>query len=178
MRDIMLGQNQNPLAQLLVVDAEPAIRSSLTLVLSVIGYSVRSATDGFSAFSQIRTDPPHILLTDLDMPGMSGYALLSQVRDRFPAILAIAMSGSIANDEASCGGLAHAFHRKGRGVGSLLKIIHSLQRTERRSRNSTKIDESYQLKSSDHDLISKSQSENHSFRCQEFSAEPLEDLLG
>jgi len=114
MRDIMLGQNQNPLAQLLVVDAEPAIRSSLTLVLSVIGYSVRSATDGFSAFSQIRTDPPHILLTDLDMPGMSGYALLSQVRDRFPAILAIAMSGSIANDEASCGGLAHAFHRKGR----------------------------------------------------------------
>ena len=53
-------------------------------VLTEIGYRVRSAEDGFSALREMRHEVPDILLSDLNMPGMSGFELLSVVRRRFP----------------------------------------------------------------------------------------------
>ena len=80
--------------RLLVVDDEPSLRISLSLVLGEFGYDVRSAENGFSALSEIRHALPDILISDLNMPGMSGFELLSVVRRRFPAIPVIAMSGA------------------------------------------------------------------------------------
>lgn len=47
-----------PPATLLIVDDEPSIRESLSLVLTEIGYSVRSAEDGFSALREIVNEAP------------------------------------------------------------------------------------------------------------------------
>ena len=52
------------------------------------------AEDGFSALAEIRKEVPDILLSDLNMPRMSGFELLSVVRRRFPSIRTIAMSGA------------------------------------------------------------------------------------
>ena len=90
----MSDRKQNCLARLLIVDDEPSIRYSLACVLTEIGYDVRSAEDGFSALLEIRNEVPEILLSDLNMPGMSGFELLSEVRRQFPAIQTIAMSGA------------------------------------------------------------------------------------
>jgi CheY-like chemotaxis protein len=68
----------------------------MSMVLTEIGYSVRSAQDGFSALVEIRKDVPDIILSDLNMPGMSGFELLSVVRRRFPSIRVIAMSGAFS----------------------------------------------------------------------------------
>ena len=57
---------------------------------------MRSAEDGFSALEEIRRLTPDVLLSDLNMPHMSGFELLSVVRRRFPAIYAIAMSGAFS----------------------------------------------------------------------------------
>lgn len=56
------------------------------------GFSVRTAEDGFTALQILREVLPDIILSDLRMPGMSGFELLSIVRRRFPAQLPSAAS--------------------------------------------------------------------------------------
>ena len=87
--------------EILIVDDDPALRQLLTLVLLKSGYAVRSAQDGFSALAAIRTAVPDILLSDLYMPGMSGFELLSVVRRRFPLIPVIAMSSAYSGSPAA-----------------------------------------------------------------------------
>src|ERR1035437_548151 len=64
--------------KLFVVDDAPAIRASISSLLTEIGYIVRTANDGFAALAEIRIDIPDILLSDLNMPGMSGFELLDR----------------------------------------------------------------------------------------------------
>jgi CheY-like chemotaxis protein len=122
MRDVQ----KSVLTNLLVVDDEPSIRTSLVQVLTEIGYSVRSAQDGFSALVEIRKAIPDLVLSDLNMPGMSGFELLSVVRHLFPSIRVIAMSGSFSGDEVPRGIAADAFYQKGSDIRSLLKIFERL----------------------------------------------------
>jgi CheY-like chemotaxis protein len=119
-------------AKLLIVDDKQLIRNSFSHLLSEIGYSVRSAQDGFSALRELREEIPNILLSDLNMPGMSGYELLRVVRRRFPSIQVIAMSGAFSGDEVPSGVAADAFYQKGSSMGALLRIIESLRLMERR----------------------------------------------
>jgi CheY-like chemotaxis protein len=116
---------------LLIVDDEPSIREMLSLVLTEIGYSVRSAEDGFSALREIMNEAPELLLSDLNMPGISGFELLSEVRRRFPAIRTIAMSGSFCGDEAPSGVAADGFYQKGSSVVALLRMMETLPHAER-----------------------------------------------
>jgi len=113
------------------VDDEPAIRTTLSLVLAEIGYSVRSAEDGLSALGEIQKNIPDIILSDLNMPGMSGFEFLSIVRRRFPSIWVIAMSGAFSGDEVPSGVAADNFFQKGSGVRALLRIIGGMTPSER-----------------------------------------------
>ena len=119
-------------ARLLIVDDQQAIRTSISHLLAEIGYSVRSAQDGFSALRELREEIPDILLSDLNMPGMCGFELLRVVRRRFPSIQVIAMSGAFSGDEVPSGVAADAFYQKGSSMGALLRIIESLPLMERR----------------------------------------------
>lgn len=83
----------------LIVDDKECVRSALSLTLAELGYSVRTAVDGFSALREIREAMPDILLSDLNMPGMSGFELLLVVRRRYPAIQVVAMSGAFSGSE-------------------------------------------------------------------------------
>jgi CheY-like chemotaxis protein len=112
--------------KLLVVDDAAEIRSSISVMLTEIGYVIRTAADGFEALSAIGMDIPNILLSDLNMPGMSGFELLSVVRQRYPSIQVIAMSGSFSGEEVPSGVIADAFYQKGCSIRSLLRIIDSL----------------------------------------------------
>ena len=116
-------------ANLLVVDDEPSNRMSLSCLLKQIGYSVRTAEDGLSALIKIAEEVPDILLSDLHMPGMSGFELLAVVRRQFPGLRTIAMSGAFSGDAVPLGVAADAFYQKGSGVGLLLNLVetHSLR---------------------------------------------------
>ena len=78
---------------ILVVDDEPSIRESLALLLASAGYDVSTSQDGFAALMQLKRTLPDLIVSDLNMPQMSGYELLSVIRRRFPQIVTIAMSG-------------------------------------------------------------------------------------
>jgi CheY-like chemotaxis protein len=125
MRDV----RESVLSNLLVVDDEPSTRIALVQMLTDIGYFVRSAEDGFSALLEIRKCTPDLILSDLNMPGMSGFELLNVVRHRFPSVRVIAMSDSSSSDEVPFG-LADALYRKGSGTCSLLKLFEGLPRPE------------------------------------------------
>jgi CheY-like chemotaxis protein len=122
-----------PLAQvkLLIVDDEPATRMSLSHIFIELEYSVRSAGDGFSALADVRQEIPDVILSDLNMPGMSGFEFLSVVRRRFPGILVVAMSGAFSGNGVQPGVAADAFYEKATGLGSLLQIVEDLAHLER-----------------------------------------------
>jgi CheY-like chemotaxis protein len=118
-------------ADLLIVEDDVSTRNSLSVILAESGYNVRATADGFSALVELRSVIPDILLSDLNMPGMSGFELLSVVRRRFPAIQVIAMSGSFSGDGVPPGVAADAFYEKGTNLGSLLQIIEAMSGSER-----------------------------------------------
>src|ERR1700751_5734042 len=89
--------------RLLVVDDEPSLRDTLQTSLSMQGYEVRVARDGFDALAQMRGALPDLILTDLKMPNMSGFEFLSVVRRRFPQIPTIAISGEFQPPSQSWG---------------------------------------------------------------------------
>jgi CheY-like chemotaxis protein len=126
----MRDETHNSSVQLLIVDDEPAVRDLLSHMLTKTGLSIRSAEDGFSALAEIRKDTPDIVLSDLNMPGMSGFELLTVIRRRFPAIGIIAMSGAFSGDEVPSGVIADAFYPKGSDIRCLMKIIGGLARPE------------------------------------------------
>ena len=65
---------------ILVVDDEPHIRDVLALFLRRMGFEVSTAADGSQALEQLRERPYFLVITDVNMPGLSGLELLSEVR--------------------------------------------------------------------------------------------------
>ena len=108
---------------LLVVDDEPALRTTLAEILVGFGHRVRCAADGHAALTELDQRMPDIILSDLYMPGMSGFELLSQVRREFPEVKLVAMSSAFPAGEMPQGVAADAFYQKGGGLGPLLRIV-------------------------------------------------------
>jgi len=110
--------------QILVVDDDPYVRETLALLLISAGYDVSTAGDGFGALLQLRKMLPDVIVSDLDMPNMSGFELLSVVRRRFPRILTLAMSGGHPDDEVPPDVIADGFYAK---VGQPTNLFRSLK---------------------------------------------------
>ena len=119
-----------PAIKLLIVDDEPATRTLMSHIFTQLGLIVRAAEDGFAALTHIRQDPPDLILSDLNMPGMSGFELLSVVRRRFPGIQVIAMSGAFSGDNIQVGVAADAFYEKATGLAALMDIVQALTNPE------------------------------------------------
>src|SRR6185312_9319180 len=83
-----------PKTRVLIVDDDPSIRATVSMLLAARGYDVQSAADGFDALLQMKSQVPDVIISDLNMPQMSGFEFLSVVRRRFPQILVVAMSGA------------------------------------------------------------------------------------
>jgi len=66
--------------RVLVVEDEPENRLLLGVILSSEGYEVVEAEDGPAALAAARNDPPALVLLDVMMPGMNGYAVLEALR--------------------------------------------------------------------------------------------------
>ena len=101
--------------RVLVVDDEEAVRDVFTKMLQEEGYEVTTAENGFDALLKLKHLSPEVLISDLNMPKMSGFELLSVVRRRFPTISVIASSGAYASRVVPTGVLADAFYAKGEG---------------------------------------------------------------
>ena len=108
---------------LLIVEDEPDTRYLLNQIFSMRNFTVRCAEDGFSALAMIRSCVPDILLSDLNMPGMSGFELLSVVRRLYPQIHVIATSGAYSGTNVPKGIPADSFHEKSSGLAGLFELM-------------------------------------------------------
>ena len=76
-----------------IVDDEPGILKTLSELLEDEGYQVTSAKSGMDALDVIRQDPPDLVFLDIWMPDIDGLEVLKRVRQQFPNMMVIVMSG-------------------------------------------------------------------------------------
>ena len=69
-----------PEARLLVVDDEPSIVELLSVSLRFAGFEVATATTGADALNKVRELSPDLLVLDVMMPGLDGFAVAQQLR--------------------------------------------------------------------------------------------------
>lgn len=116
--------------RILVVEDDATVRLTISKVLEAEGYQVSTANDGFDALLHLHEAIPDLILSDLNMPQMSGFELLSVVRRRFPEILVVASSGAYQSNPIPNGVIADAFYAKGQeSAAKLLEIVANLIRS-------------------------------------------------
>ena len=114
-------------SRVLVVEDDETVRQTVAQLLEREGYEVSSATDGFDALLHLEHDIPDVIVSDLNMPQMSGFELLSVVRQRFPEILVVASSAAYDSLGVPNGVIADAFYAKGQeSAKNLLDMIANL----------------------------------------------------
>jgi CheY-like chemotaxis protein len=122
----MVGQISR---RVLVVDDEPLIRKLISGYLVAAGYVVRAAVDGLDALQKLRAGIPDLIISDLEMPRMSGVELVHIVRQRFPHLPIIAMTaGSFSNDLPPGLGADAYYHKKALNFDILLQSVTKLTR--------------------------------------------------
>ena len=84
---------------ILVIDDEAGIRESLEVLLSLEGYSVKTANDGEQGLRTLEMENFDLVLLDLALPGQSGLDLLPQIKERQPEtpVIMITAYGTVEN---------------------------------------------------------------------------------
>jgi Predicted signal transduction protein len=81
------------LKRILFVDDETQILRSITRLFMDTEYEVLTAESGAEALDILESEQVDVIVSDMKMPKMTGYELLSQVKKRFPNIVRIILSG-------------------------------------------------------------------------------------
>jgi CheY-like chemotaxis protein len=118
-------------SRVLVVDDEAAIRALVTKIVERAGLPVDSARDGSEAIAKLESDEYSVLVVDLMMPNVDGYALIDHVRargGRHPAIIVIS-AGDTAALRRLDGSMVHSILRKPFDIDVLGDLISAAAQT-------------------------------------------------
>ncbi len=92
-----MSMNNNDISyeneHVLVVDDEDIVREPISAMLEHLGFAVDTAGSGEEALEKFRNNSYSFLLTDIRMPGLDGLELIRIIKEKFPDICAIAMTG-------------------------------------------------------------------------------------
>src|SRR5215469_15563605 len=93
----LLPRRRTP--RILVVDDQPSIAGLMSQLLSIRGYSVVTASNAEQAEAEVRRQPPDLILSDVMMPGKSGYDLCRVLKENpatrlIPFVLITGLSDS------------------------------------------------------------------------------------
>ena len=80
--------------RVLIADDDVALREILKIFMARMGHVAIAAENGVKALNQLEKSPYDILITDGDMPEMTGFELCRVVKDRFPHLFVIGLTGS------------------------------------------------------------------------------------
>ena len=83
---------QERVSTILVVDDSITTRTLERSILEAHGYQVRVAVDGLEALEQLRANPADLVIADVQMPRMDGFALVAEIKKdsrlaRIPVII-------------------------------------------------------------------------------------------
>jgi DNA-binding response OmpR family regulator len=85
-----LGQRQG---RVLVIDDDASLRQCLATFLKVAGFSVEEADSGTEGMRRLAASPVDVVLTDLMMPGLSGWEVAERARIMRPGLPVVLMTG-------------------------------------------------------------------------------------
>src|ERR1700755_316423 len=93
-----MGEKPPSRGEIFVVDDDPAVRETISIVLSTGGYEVICFADGAALLAVARTRTPACILLDVHIPGRSGLDILKELRgEDYPAtIFMISGQGDIS----------------------------------------------------------------------------------
>ncbi len=94
-----------------VVEDDQELREHMVRIFELGGYDVRSATDGMMALQCLREKPADLVITDVLMPQMDGFALASHLEELYPNLPVVVMSGTRSHS-AQFSGPSHPNVRK------------------------------------------------------------------
>lgn len=89
--------------KVLLVDDEVDFAATLAERLTLRGMDVKTASRGEEAIELLRSDPPHLVVLDVMMPGLGGMEVLQRIKGQYPKIqvvLLTGMSAAVDADEA------------------------------------------------------------------------------
>ncbi len=123
-------------ARILIADDSMVVRAVLKKQLATEGYVIAEAASGEAVLEECHRVPPDVVLLDVEMPGISGYQVLStmQTEPTLAAIPVIFLSGRVSSDDVATGLRlgAHDYLRKPVETGELLARVTAALRTKRR----------------------------------------------
>jgi CheY-like chemotaxis protein len=79
--------------RILVVDDQLFITETLRIILETRGYVVLCANSGIEAIAEAGTYSPHLLLSDVMMPGLNGFEAGLRIKERCPDCRLLFLSG-------------------------------------------------------------------------------------
>ena len=88
------------MATILIADDEKNIRSGLAIAFEDEGYDTLQAEDGQAAWTMINKKSVDLVITDLRMPGISGYDLLKKINAAYPTLPVIVLTGHGSIEDA------------------------------------------------------------------------------
>jgi len=77
----------------LVVEDEQRLREMLLRAIPDMGFRAEGVSNAEQALKLLNDQPRQVLVLDLNLPGMSGLDLLEQVRERWPKVQAVVLTG-------------------------------------------------------------------------------------
>jgi len=82
-------------AQILVIDDEPSLRTMIRQILECEGHRVLEAAEGSEGIRLQKRTPSDLIISDILMPDKEGLETIMELRRQFPAIDIIAISGGL-----------------------------------------------------------------------------------
>ena len=110
----------------LPVDDDPSMRKLLSSRLEEEGFEARQAENGIDGLVKLREALPEVIISDIQMPRMSGIEFVSVVRLRFPSIPVIILSGSSAVEPPTEAEPDAWFEKGSLQIRELLQALHDL----------------------------------------------------
>jgi two-component system chemotaxis response regulator CheY len=112
------------MARVLVVDDVPVVRLVIAKILRRAGHAVREAGNGDDALASVQAGKPDAVVTDLWMPGSDGLSLIHALKEGFPDIAVIAMTGGSPRDSQELS------LRKAQEAGVALILVKPIDKDE------------------------------------------------
>lgn len=82
----------------LIVDDDFCVRDSLAAVMEAFGFRTRTACNGAEGLTAVEAEAPSAIITDLQMPEMNGFEMMTVLRRTRTGIPVIVISGNSAKD--------------------------------------------------------------------------------
>jgi CheY-like chemotaxis protein/DNA-directed RNA polymerase subunit RPC12/RpoP len=112
----------------LLVNDDRSMRELLSKHLEEAGFVARQAEDGIDGLVKLRDALPKVIISDFQMPRMSGIEFVSVVRRRFPFIPVIVLSAAIPTDIPAEANPDVWFQKGALRISELLHTLHDLVR--------------------------------------------------